>query len=235
MKKILSWMCLSIILASCSTANSSIACPPNAKIDWIDVLKINNIQYEQDYVEENDFTLNEQTEKGKELGKVTYRMADSACSNHKMENGHATFLTEGTPIYEVANYPTSLVIMADNRAYIASKNENAQTATELHPLDGYVKNIHLSSLEDGTIVLTFSQQAKEQFIAAWNELRLENHEKLNIKGLFEGSRVFLEIELNNGIMYRQLYWADSNVFHSGVVGNKNIQNIITEELKQAKY
>lgn len=234
MQKYLLLVCLSLILASCSVTTPFKGCPDGI-IEWVDALMINDIKYYHHYLEDENFTLEEPIEKGKELGEVTYRMADSACSNHKMKNGDATYLAEGTPIYEITNYPSSLVVIADNRAYVSSENKNAQTANELYPLDGYVKNIHLSSLEDGSILHTFSQLSKEQFIAAWNELQLEDPEKLNKIRKFEGTRVFLEIELNNGIMFRQLYWADSNVFHSGVVGNEKIQNIILEELKQAEY
>ena len=39
-------------------------------------------------------------------------------------------------------------------------------------------------------------------------------------GKLDGTRIFLEVELNNGVSFRQLYWADTNTFHNGAIGNE---------------
>lgn len=45
-----------------------------------------------------------------------------------------------------------------------------------------------------------------------------------------GSRVFLQIELHNGIHFRQVYWRDSNAFANGAIGTAKMKEIIDHEL-----
>ncbi|MFJ7890367.1 hypothetical protein ACIQYL_20095 [Lysinibacillus xylanilyticus] len=216
----------SLLLSSCSNFTSLKGCP-DAKIDWVDVLMINDIKYEHHFLEPaNENLLPITIEKGKELGKVTYRMTDSACSNHKMQNGDAAYLEEGTIISEIKGYPTSLIIAADDAVYVANTNKNAKTAGELYPMDKLVKNIYFESTEDGKRIHTFSQSSKDTFLAAFNDLKLEDAQSLND----EGTRIFLEIELNNGVSFRQLYWSNSNTFHFGAIGNDKIKEVINYEL-----
>lgn len=63
---------------------------------------------------------------------------------------------------------------------------------------------------------------------------MEHVQSLVNKGKLEGNRVFLEIELNNGISFRELYWRDSNTFHFGAIGNNKIKEIINEKLLKIK-
>ncbi|MED3803716.1 hypothetical protein P4562_17475 [Lysinibacillus xylanilyticus] len=220
----------SLLLSSCSNFTSLKGCP-DAKIDWVDVLMINDIKYEHHFLEPaNENLLPITIEKGKELGKVTYRMTDNACSNHKMQNGDAAYLEEGTIISEIKGYPTSLIIVADDAVYVANTNKNAKTAGELYPMDKLVKNIYFESTEDGKRIHTFSQSSKDTFLAAFNDLKLEDAQSLNDEGKLEGTRIFLEIELNNGVSFRQLYWSNSNTFHFGAIGNDKIKEVINYEL-----
>lgn len=223
-------MMCSVLLASCNTINPFNNCPPNTIIEWVDVLMIDDIKYEHHFPEPVHENTKVRIEKGKELGKVTYQMADSACSNHKMQNGHAAFLTEGTSIYEIKGYPSALMVVADDVVYVASENKQAKTAGELYPIDQLVKNIHIESTEDGTRMHTFSQASVDKFIAAFYELKLQDVQSLINADKLKGTRIFLEIELNNGVVFRQLYWADSNVFHNGAIGNDEMKAIINEEL-----
>ena len=166
-----------LLLSSCNDATSNITsfiggCP-DAEIDWVDVLMIDDIQYEHHYPDTANEQLPITIEEGREIGKVTYTMADNACSNHKMKNGDAAFLNAGTIIYEVKGYPTSLIVSANDEVYVVSTNEKAKTAGELYPMDELVKNIYIESTEDGKRMHTFSQPSKDRFLAAFSELKLE--------------------------------------------------------------
>ncbi|MEK4229339.1 hypothetical protein [Solibacillus sp. FSL H8-0538] len=235
MKKFFLFACMLFFLVGCSEKMTNVlkSCP-DAEIDWVDVLMIGEIQYEHHYPDRADEAAPVVIEAGNEIGRVTYRMADRACSNHKMKNGDATFLTEGTPIFEVNGYPASLLVSANNKVYVATHNQNAESASDLYPFKNLVSNIYFQSLEDGSRIFTFPESAKEQFIDAWDELALEDREELINKGQLEGTRVFLAFELHNGVTFRQLYWADTNTFHTGVIGNKHLKDIITQELNNMK-
>ena len=77
---------------------------------------------------------------------------------------------------------------------------------------------------------TFSQSSKDKFIAAFYDLKLEDVQSLIDVGKLEGTRLFLEIELHNGVSFRLLYWGDSNTFHNGAIGNNEIMGIINDEV-----
>lgn len=229
-----------LMLYSCSNSTSPIGNPtslstslkgcPDAEIEWIDMLMIDDIKYEHHFPDPGDESLPLTIEKGRELGEVTYKMADSACSNHKMQNGDATYLEEGTIIYEITGYPTSLIVVADDVVYVAYRNKEAKTAGELYPMDKLVKNIHIESTEDGKRMYTFSPSSKDKFLAEFYKLKLEDVQTLIDEGKLDGTRIFLEIELNNGVSFRQLYWSDTNTFNSGAVGNDEIEEVINYEL-----
>ena len=239
MKDLVKIILILFLLSGCSynTGNyiKNIGCP-DGEIEWINAVMINDIKFENNYFPNPaDEPIPLVMEKGNEIGKVTYRMAGSACSNHRMKNGDATFLEEGTPIFEIKGYPPSFVVLADNEPFVVSQNKYAKKASELLPLDSLVKNIYFESLEDGSRIHTISQDSKDKFINSWYELQLEDVEGLINEGKLEGTRVFLEFELNNGITFRMLYWADSNTFHSGVIGNDEIKDIIDDELSKVIY
>lgn len=221
-----------LLISSCSNFTFLKGCP-DAEIEWVDVLMINDIKYEHHFPEPANEDLPITIEKGKELGKVTYKMADSACSNHKMQNGDAAYLKEGTIISEIKGYPTSLIIAANDDVYVASTNKKAKTAGELYPMDKLVKNIYFESTEDGKRIHTFSQSSKATFLAAFYELKLEDVQSLIDEGKLEGTRIFLEIELKNGVSFRQLYWSDSNTFHFGAIGNDKIKEVINYEVSNS--
>ncbi|WP_026575620.1 hypothetical protein [Bacillus sp. UNC438CL73TsuS30] len=220
-----------VILTSCDKAVFNNGCPDSI-IEWVDVLMMNNIKYQHYFPEPGIEKVSVSLEKGKEIGKVTYKMADSACSDYQMKNGDAAYLEKGTPIYKLKGYPSSFIVVADNNIYVADQNGKAKTAGELYPLRGLVKNIHIESTEDGKRLYTFSAQSTDKFINAWYQLNLEGYHALQKKRSFEGERVFLEIELNNGATFRLLYWANTNTFNVGAVGNKAVREIIMNELSK---
>ena len=56
------------------------------------MLMIDDIEYVHDYPDSANKNLPLTLEKGREIGKVTYKMANRACMDHKMRNGDAAFL-----------------------------------------------------------------------------------------------------------------------------------------------
>jgi len=198
-----------MLLSSCSNFGSIRGCP-DGEIEWIDMVMIHDIKYQHHFPESDDENIPINIEKGRELGKVSYKMADSACSNHKIKNGDAAFLEEGTPIYEIKGYPTALVVAANDKVYVADTNLKAKTAGDFYPMDKLVKNIYIESTEDGSRIHTFSQPSKNKFLDAWYKLKLADIQSLDKQGKMEGKRIFLEIELENGVSFRLLFWADSD-------------------------
>jgi hypothetical protein len=219
---------LSILLSGCSKPINDIGCP-DAVIEWADILMINNIKYQRESPDQADEKVPISLEKGKVIGKVTYKMADHACSNHKMKNGDVAYLEIGTPIYELKGYPANFVVVADDKLYIVDQNKKAKTAGEMYPLRGLIKNIHFESTEDGRRIGTFSKSSTKDFLNEWYQLKLEDYESLYKKKSFEGDRIFLDFELNNGGSFREVYWPNSNTFHFGAIGNDQIKEIIMKE------
>ncbi|HWI48221.1 MAG TPA: hypothetical protein VNU45_08385 [Rummeliibacillus sp.] len=226
LKSVIVMFLLSILLASCTYPIGNLGKCPDGIIEWVDVLMINGIKYEHHFPEPTDESSNLNVEKGKKIGEVSYKMADNACSNHKMKNGDAAFIEKGTAIYEVNEYPSSFLVLADNNVYVSKQNKKAKTAKELYPLKEYVKNIYIESTEDGRRLHTFSPSSKKEFIEAWNNLKVKNVD-------FSDKPIFLEIELKNGVAFRLTYSEKSNLFPIGVIGDKKIKEIIKKELQKS--
>lgn len=215
----------SLLLTACSQFTSE-DCPPNAIIEWVDMVMINDVKYQSDLVENSPDL---KVEIGKELGKVSYKMADKACSNHKMKNGDASYLSVGTPIYEVKGYPPSLMVVARDRVFVVDENKDAKKVQDLYPIKGLVQNIHFQSEEDGRRIHTFSIASTEDFLKEWLTLDYIDPSELYKKQSFEGERLFLEVELKNGVSFRIVYWPSSNLFSFGAMANEQTEEIILRE------
>ncbi|MFJ8260379.1 hypothetical protein ACIQ4I_00255 [Rummeliibacillus sp. NPDC094406] len=226
LKSVLVIIILSTFLASCSKPIGYFGKCPDAIIEWVDVLMIHGIKYEHHFPEPTDESSNLNVEKGKKIGEVLYKMADNACNNHKMKNGDAAFIEKGTAIYEVNGYPSSFLVLADNKVYVSHQNKKAKTAKELYPLKEYVQNIYIESTEDGRRLHTFSSSSRKEFIEAWDNLIVKDVD-------YTDEPIFLEIELKNGVTFRLIYSEKSNVFTIGVMGNEKIKEIIQKELQQS--
>lgn len=227
MKKIIIMPLLILLIVGCQHIQEPLS---HSTIEWIDILMLNDIQYERHYPKPMDEDSPVIIERGQEIGQVMYKMEDRARIHHQMQNGHATYLEKDTAIYEIKGYPTTLLVAANDAVYVARLNESAKTVEELYPMRQLVKNIYIESTEDGRRLHTFTQSAKERFLNAFYSLKLEDVELIEQEGL----RIFLEIELQNGVSFRQLYWSESNVFHNGAVGNDEIQKVIMDELSQVE-
>jgi hypothetical protein len=225
MKRLIILLFLSTFLASC---NQTLGCPDGA-IEWVDLLKFDDVTYQHQFEDAPDEPLSAQIEKADAIGKVTYKMADNACSDHKMRNGDAAYLEKGTTVYGVKDYPSSLMVVANHKVYMADQKRDAKTIGDIYPIKDLVKDIHIESTDDGSRIHTFSTEAKEKFLNEWLLLDVIDHMEMYKEEAFEGNRIFLEIELNNGVSFRELYWSDTNAFHRGAFGNKIIQAVINKE------
>ncbi|MEH6994401.1 hypothetical protein V7075_17070 [Neobacillus drentensis] len=228
MKRLIIFLFLSTFLASCNQSSLTIGCPDGA-IEWVDLVKIDDVTYQHQFEAAPDEPLSTQIEEGEPIGKVTYKMADNACSDHKMRNGDAAYLEKGTTVYTVKGYPSSLMVVANDKVYVADQKKDAKTIGDIYPIKGLVKEVHIESTDDGSRIHTFSQEAKEKFLNEWLLLEAIDPMEMYKEEAFEGNRIFLEIELNNGVSFRELYWSDTNAFHRGAYGNKIIQAVINKE------
>ena len=226
MKLLIKTIILVLFLSIFTGCNRGFGGCPDAEIEWIDFVMINDIKYQSSF---SDYTLNSKIETGKKVGEVKYKLADHACSNHKAVNGDAAFLEKGTPIYEVKGYPAALIVTAEGKLFIANENKSAKKVSDLYPVEGLVKNIYIASEIDGKRLKAFSEENKNKFLKEWLKLKLKDSSKINDEKVFTGKKIFLEIELNNGFTFREVYWIKSKIFHNGAIGNDEINAIIGQE------
>lgn len=217
-------ICFALLLTGCSLITNQ-----HEIVEWIDMLKLNGITYSHGLSTEAEVDASS-IELGAELGQVMYKMADDASSDYRMKDGDAAYLDRGTPIYEVKGYPADLAVAAGGKVYIADKNGKAKTGGELTPLTGLVRDIYMTDQNDGSRVRAFSNSGKQAYLREWETVELRDVNELIQEGKLEGESVFIEIELNNGISVRQVYYPDENVFHSGAVGTVELQKVIKKEL-----
>lgn len=224
MKKGLLFLSVLLILSGCSLPiGGDRGCPPNTMINWIDSVKINDIQYfaldQENYqVKEGDI--------GKTIGEVSYRMADKACSDHKMRNGDAAFLDVETEIHEFAGYKTDFRVIADGTVYQVEHNEQAKTIADLYDIKRKVAGMSLRSSYDGSYVMDLKEGHSEQFMEAFLALDYVGFDEVYSKIGDDEDRVFLDIHLIDGSSISIVYWVEANIVNPGAIGNEKMQEII---------
>lgn len=211
-------------LAGCSMPYAGDrGCPPETQIEWIDTVQIDDIQYA--VLESGNYTVGEE-DLGEVLGEVTYKMADTACTDHKTKNGDAAYLNVGTEIYEFNGYKTNFRIIADNKVYEVMENNQAKTIGDLYDIEEKVEGMSLRSSYDGSYVMDLKEEHWKEFIDEFLELDYVGKDKIYEK-IGDGDRLFFDIHLVDGSSVRILYWPEANVVNPGAFGNETMLEIIS--------
>lgn len=88
------------------------------------------------------------------------------------------------------------------------------------------------STMDGALIHTFSEESKESFLKKWLSLELFDPMNLANEDLNDRERIFIGIELENGVIFQETYWTEKNVFSRDAAnGTKELQRIVKSELK----
>ncbi|MGM0885002.1 MAG: hypothetical protein ACQEXQ_28665 [Bacillota bacterium] len=203
---------------------------PDAEIDYIDALMWNDISY--DYVGDETFSKEAlKVGKGKEVGEIDYTLSDNACMDYKMKNGDATFLLEGTKVYEVEGYKSTFRLIAGEKLYQSNGNPNAKIVSDVYDIQGKVSKISFESTNDGHQISVFTEEAEKEFIEEYLALEYVGFDEIykRGKGLGDKGKEFLRIHLDDDTSFRISYWTEENLISPGAVGTDRLKTITLEQ------
>lgn len=218
-----------MLLTGCSEigmGTEAAACPPNAVIDWVDVLMINGITYASDVEGLNDGEVRQ----GELIGEVMYTMDGHACSDHQLRDGDAAFLSTGTDIYEVAGYASDFRVLAGGKVYQVEENQQAATISELYDIEGKVSKLSLASPFDGSHITDFTPEETAAFLEQFLELEYVGFDAVYPE-IESDTRAFLRIHLDDGSSFQIVYWPEENVLKPGARGTAELQEIVQRKVE----
>lgn len=90
------------------------------EIDWIDVVKINDITYQTSHPRQEVAV----TAIGEEIGVIYFSISEKVSNPHyRTKNGDATFLPEGTKLYAVKDDDNSIAALINGKYLLYTTNE----------------------------------------------------------------------------------------------------------------
>ena len=155
---------------------------------------------------------------GPELYRVAFRGEGYVGSGYRYQDGDATFLNPGTPVYEVKGYSPKfrLATLEQGRPtlYEADTNPSAKTGEDLLDIRGKVTAIDvLNDDNEMTILGTMDdKKAVERFV----EMALEAPVDQQNRG-HEGPRYFLGIRLVDGTSVVRAFWLETGEISRGIM------------------
>lgn len=168
---------------------------------------------------------------GTELYRVAFMVADHAGRNYMLQDGDATLLAPGTPVYAVKGYAPEfrLGALVDGRVKIfeADVNPLAETDEDLIGIRGKVTSIDILSEEDATTVLGTID--KERAVGDFVEVVLGSPVDQERLGHDEGIRCFLGFRLADGTSVVRAFWVDSGQLWPGIMTDSSVALLVREE------
>ena len=155
---------------------------------------------------------------GPELHRVAFRGDGYASAFYRYQDGDATFLNPGTPVYAVKGYSPKfrLGTLEEGRAilYEADTNPSAKTGQDLLDIQGKVRAINILSEDDGETVLGAigEEQAVERLVFVILESPVDQG---NLD--HEGPRYFLGIRLADGTKVVRSFWLETGELSRGIM------------------
>jgi hypothetical protein len=215
---------LLLLAAGCSEISSTLRNCPDGAIEWVDILKFNDVEY-HGYVDGSEQV--DPAGRGSVLGEVTFKMADNACSDHNLRNGDAAYLPEGTIIYEYTGFSPDFRVLAGNKVYQVQHNDAAQTFDDLFDIHGNLEQLSIDSSYDGRTLTFFPEEEAAMFIDDFLTLDYEGFDEIYpVIETESGPGVFIGFHLTDGTSFQLTYWVEENVINPGGFATERMQEII---------
>ena len=219
MRPIKSWICAisamfltTLMLTGCSGTIAQNNCN-FAIVDYVSLLQWDGILYSDTMGNDPGSLV-----KGPEIGTISYSKSEHQCPREEMQDGDATVLKTGTPLYAVEGYKTSARIWAGDRLYMASTNPSAQTINDLMDIEGKIRTVRFISGNDGSKLMDFTPEANSVFIREFPKLKYIPFQELykETKG-WVGDKYWMQLEMTDGSTIRITYNILSPSFQTAYV------------------
>ena len=170
--------------------------------------------------------------KADDLGPVLYRIAfrgnGYAGPGYRLQDGDATYLNPGTPVYAVNGYSEQfrLGTVEDGRVilYEADTNPHAETGADLLDVRGKVTAIDILDDDDALTVLNTIEN--ERTILRFVELLLAAPVDQGIRN-YDRQRYFLGLRLADGTSVVRAFWLETGELSRGIFAGPAAVAIVT--------
>ena len=167
-----------------------------------------------------------------DLGPVLYRIAfrgnGYAGPGYRLQDGDATYLNTGTPVYAIKGYSEQfrLGTVEDGRVtlYEADTNPHAETGADLLDIRGKVTAIDI--LEDDDALTVLSKIENERTILRFVELLLAAPVDQGIRK-HDGQRYFLALRLTDGTSVVRAFWLETGELSRDILAGPAAVAIVT--------
>ncbi len=191
-----------------------------AMIDWVPLIQFGGIKYVLNW-HTDDGTLT--GEDLTEIYRVAFKVNGHAGLGYRVQDGDATYLSPGTPVYVVKDYSPAfrLGIVQDGTVtiYEASTNPDARIGADLLDIRGKVTAIDILSEEDADTVLGTIDEplAIDRFVEAILASPVDRRRRDH-----EGERYFLGFRLVDGTSVVRSFWLESGELHRDIMTDPTV-------------
>lgn len=221
-----------ILITGCGSSQKNETSETKVCIDWVDVIKFNDITYTGNRHISDEMTGD--IEIGEVYDTVAFKISDVVMDpNYELKEGDSAFHEIGTPVYEIIGYSSEfrLAIKTDYgiRIYEASDNPNARRGQDLLDIDSKVVEISLNSEEDGITPLGVIVDVKQVsgIISSILSSPIDNTIDRNYD-----NRYFIEFHLNDNSSVIRNLLPNSHMIGDGIIVDKDTMDVLLDCLER---
>lgn len=196
-------------------------------IDWVDFVKLNDIQYLR-----NNYSINA-NDLGSQIGEVKFRLSGNINDpNYNAKNGDAAFLEKGSPIYTVNDYKSSFRIAARSSNHIivyqVFSNPNAKIGADIADIFNKVEYIGINDETNDKEIVAIRDVTK---IHEMVDLLLNAPVNHSSRSERTGKRYFISFHLKDGSEFKGAYWLESGQFSTEIMLPADFGTLVKDALK----
>ena len=217
--------------------NGEDARPKGHAISWVPMVKFDGIRYVRRWdlvgkmtrADPSDLTTEHL---GPELYRIAFRGDGYAGSGYRYQDGDATFLNPGTPVYAVEGYSSKfrLATLEQGRPtlYEADTNPQARTGEDLLDIRGKVTAIDIAEDDDENALLATIDDGPA--IARFVDMVLEASVNQNGRDR-RGLRYFLRFRLADGTSVVRVFRPETGEISRGIMTDTEAASIVADALQ----
>ena len=197
-------------------------------ISWVPLVQFSGIRYVKNW-ESGGGVLT--VERFTELYRVAFKVDGHAESSYLTQDGDATYLSVGTPIYAIRGYSSKFRLATVEGGEVtideADTNPQAKFGEDLLDIREKVTAIDILSEEDGTTVL--GKIDDESSISRFVEAVLASPVDQESRDR-EGKRYFLGFQLADGTSLVRSFWTESGLLSRGIMTDPAVALFVSSAL-----